>query len=574
MAIRINDNSSIFSGKMGVTISSFSPDFDGEFTSDSPASYDGALVRSLDSFDVSLQDSTWPSFWPQAAATYTISGLTTVLGQEWTAHRDLVHLQGRPWPTNGNTQTLCADGIEALQNQFGTHTKYCMYVMNNWAKNDPNSHRYLQYQLIEAQDNPLLWKGATAGGDVLFGTKDQEDAYMTNMSDVCPEQGSGVAGQQKYYEAYHDRLFDRWTLGSDMTDGRISGVYWDGLDPTNAFPQPRVGSSTGADYDSSPDYDHDGSIADNSQDDYRRGHLDAVDYVYTASQSIFTDSSTCFVSTNGGRDRAYYDAGTSDLQNETWYKAFDHRLVENVDTGLVIVENGDFTFQYNDVYERVIDNIRAGHVCYELCKPQASNRLGRPYGGMHIEMGGFNGCTINDYTQAERDWASFWYALCMSTEELLWMGQTSRQWSSPPPDEWFYDIGSPLSTRTLGTLSNDASFTMRAPDDDTDGAWYFTEFQNGYFYINFPDLRSLGTSPGGLAYGTDFSLPTYSTTAYPATPAGKVARKMDSSSYTSPRSGLTAYGYNTTRNDGGLAYDGGSLVEPAWRGGLVIWADS
>lgn len=581
MAIRINDGASGYSGRVSVAIGSFSPDFDGEYTAPGADEFSGSINRSLNSFGMSLKETSWPAFWPQVSGQYTISAQDDVLTHPWTAHRDLVIFQGRIWRTNGNFQTTCADNIENLQETYGYHTKYCCYVIQNWAKNDPNAHRYQQWELMEDLGMLDTWALRDGDGNVIWGSADQTDAVLCNTSDVCPDYGSGI-NAQNYQELYHDRLFSRWALGSDMTNNRVTGVYWDGTDPANAFPQPRVipgntlvsdGSGTsGEDYDGVPDYDNDGTTSNDSQADYRRGHADAVEYVHNVSQQIFTVPSRCFVSTNGGRDRAHFDAGTADLENYEWYQAFDNRVVENVHLNIGSWNETlrDLQFSYSDTDDRLMDALRAFKICATFCRPIGSNELGRPYAMVDILVGGERFNTIDYYSQAQRDWASFWYALCMLDEEFMYGGLTAKTQPAPPPDEWFYDIGNPLRTRSLYTLNNDASGSLRTPDDTTDGRWFFEEFENGYFYACIPILSGVQ----GQYYGADLTT-TYATTAYPATPSGKVARRLDAANYTSSLSGLSPFSYNTTRNDGGSPYNGSDeLVEPAWRGGLVIWADS
>lgn len=577
MAIRINDSASYYTGRASVTISSFSPGLAGTYTAPGATTFEGSINRAISPFSVSFKETRWPVGWPNVSIGYPISNVVGVLGQDWTAHRDMIVYQGRPLTTNGNWQTIIADAIDALNSSYGTVCKYCHYTAHNYAKDDPNSHKYISWDLMGDLGMRDNWALHNADGDVLWGTADHVDSIMCNTSDVCPDYGDGVSELLNYQEAFTDRLFDLFTYGTDMSRV-VEGVYWDGTDPANAFPQARyipgntlVSDGTGSggtDYDGVPDYDFDGSVNDNSQAEYRRGHADAVAYVRQSSLSTFTVPRRAFVATNGGRDPAHFKEGTEDLQNYEWYQAFDHRFNENVDVSMGEFSGGDFNFAYNDAYDRAVGQIRGGKICALFCRPIQDNELGRPYGSLHMEVGGFVGCAIGDYSQAERDWASFWYSLCMLDEELAYCGQTSRQWMSPPPDEWFSNIGNPLRTRSLYTLNNDSSGSMRAADDTTDGNWFFEEFENGYFYINFPDIPTSGITYGSLA------TPTYSTTAYPATPSGKVARRMNGTGYTNALTGLTSYAYNTSRNDGSLAYTGGALVDGAWRGGVILWADS
>lgn len=554
-------------GSMPVTLGDFSTSFSG--TTTPGVDIDGSINRALDSFTVNFRQTSWPKFWPQVSTQYNISRRNNVLEtyETWTAHKDLTIWQGKLF--DGTTITDINEikrEIEVLQT-YGDHQRFITYTIPMYARSSSSGGISQQYKLIINSGALAEWGLYAPTGELLYGERDMDGAFMTNISDVGP-----TFGGDRFNAAYVENMYAGMKLGDDLTDGQMHGVFLDSTEwSDNNNPQPHLTSSDGPDFNGTADYDGN-STADDSSADYRRGIVELNDLINVPQQSTFTSGISPACMSQGARDNTYPD-GTGDLVNHEWYQRFDGRVAENIEstfgsgTGYGWT-SGDFIFEFNNLSARLDDTLRKMAICHAFCKPIGTNRLGRPYGYCDVRVGGSLGMVIGDLTQAERDWASFWYALCMCDERFAYGGLAFKGQPTPTPDEWYYDVGNPVVTRSLGTLDNDGGWTTATPDDTFNGNWYFREFDNGYFYINIPTI----TDAADQAYSALTA--GYATTAYPTAPVGKVARRLNASTYTSARSGLSPLGYNTSKNDGSDPYILDELIEPAMRGGLVVWEDT
>jgi hypothetical protein len=496
----------------------------------------------------------WPVHWPQVSGQYNISARGNVLRDagEWSARKDLTIFQGKYLDSGGSASTEIADELAILRASYGDDCVYGFYIIHvvGEVPSATVSGKFQQYEVIADNNAENEWFLHDPNGNVLYGSRDLEDDIYLNTSDVCP-----LVGGKNFHGAYSDRLHARMALGTDMTIN-TKMIFLDSTDPDNQFPQMKIGSSLGPDFNGIPDYNNN-SVADDSQADYRNGIVEFSNMLRAKGFSV---------SCNGGRDGDYSHGTLTDFE---WYQAFDCRIAENAEGGLGNWVSDSFIFEFNNASARMDDLFQKMAISYEQCRPELINALGRPYAMWDGRVAnGFTGMTIDDFNQDQRDWASFWYAWCMMDERFMYGGLVFKGQPAPSPDEYFYDIGNPKVTRSMGVLDSVGGWTTKVPDDTTDGRWYFQEFDNGYFYINIPTLSSVA----GVDWGTLST--TYATTAYPATPAGKVARRMNSLTYTHPDRGYGAFGYNTNKNDGSDPYVGGELIEKAWRGGLVVWADA
>jgi hypothetical protein len=554
-------------GRMPITMGDFSTSFSGTATPE--VDINGSLNRALDSFQVSFKQTSWPQFWPQVCTQYNISRRNNVLEtyETWTAYKDLTIQQGKLYDS-----TTVADineikrEIQVLQT-YGTHQRFISYAIPMYARLESASDITQQYKLIVNSSATAQWGLYAPTGELLYGERDMDGAFMTNISDVGP-----TFGGKNFNEAYVDNVYSGLKLGNDLTDGQMGGLFLDSTEwSDNNNPQPHLGSSTGPDFNGTADYDKNG-VADDSSADYRRGIVEMTNLINEPSLIQFTSGISPACLSQGARNDTYPD-GTGDLASHEWYQKFDGQVAENVHSTFGSSSGygwsgGDFTFEFNNISARLDDVLRKMAICHAFSKPVGTNRLGRPYGICDVRVGGSLNMAIGDFTQTERDWASFWYALCMCDERFAYGGLVFKGQPAPTPDEWFYDIGDPVATRSMGTLSNDGSWTTATADDTSNGAWYFREFDNGYFYVNIPTISDAKDSTySGMATG-------YATTAYPTAPGGKVAKRLNASTYTSTLSGFSPLGYNTSKNDGSSPYILDELIEPAWRGGLVIWEDA
>jgi hypothetical protein len=218
-------------------------------------------------------------------------------------------------------------------------------------------------------------------------------------------------------------------------------------------------------------------------------------------------------------------------------------------------------FTLNNTNTRFDILMQKTHINFMMCDRSAGNALGRAYALVDMPVYGSLGMSLSDFRPEDKAWMRFWWAVCMSTEELMFGCLVNKRQPAPAPDEYFFDIGAPLSPRSLGTLDDDGTFTRRAPDD---GTFYFTLFENGYVWFCLAEPPDQSSWP---IVGT-----TYTATNLPTPPAGKVARRLDSATYVHPGRGYGPHNLDPDVNDGGLV--GGQIEAFAWSGGLVIWADS
>ena len=494
------------------------------------------------------------SRWPQVRTMYTISNTQNILQTyaTWTYVSDLVVFQGiHPGTTEINTNAgYIAPNAATYPNcrliQY-TIPPYCYEIGTS-----TTGHRAFNRNVIEDASASASWLARDpASGTVLWGRAgtDQDNAQMTNLSRTCPD-----VGGKNYVEAYADDFFTVYSGGDDIVQ-YLSGVYFDSADYENAFPPPVIGE-LGSDFSGVPDYNVN-STSDDAHVDYRNGFIDLV-------SRFRTNDSTFVTGSNGGRDYAYSD-GT--LSSFSWYQAFgDFRVVENANTRFGIVGDGagGYDVQSNIASRGVPEIMQHSLVCYNLCLQGANNNMGRAYAILDYAINGGVGVGIGDYT--ETDWVlmEFLWAMCMSTEEVAYgVRGNTRQQCAPPPDLYIVDTGDPSTTRSLGTLAADGeSFTLRTADDTSGGGtWYFTEFDNGYIWLN---LTVPTASAKYLSDGAN------TTSNLPTPPAGKKGQTIDPTTYTNTTDSLSAQGYSSSRNDGS---DVTSISARPYTGGWVSWVD-
>jgi hypothetical protein len=531
-------------------------------------------IHSVPSNSFSITDTgvqaAWPARWPQVRGMYTISGRTNVLGNTdyttWTYNSDIVLCQGF-YPTPNQVE-ITYDDINAQRSTY-PNCKIFMYCIVCWgqeASDTSYTHRRVQRDTIvnnSAEDEWYL-KHPTSG-NYLYGKAgtDQYGYILTNVSDVCP-----TVGGKNFNTAYIDYLYYKLSQGTNSKDlmSLIDGLYFDGIDIDNAFPQPTDGLD-GSDYDGAPDYNVDG-VANDSQSDYRAGMIEISDYAETAAKNDYSKTDW-FVSTNGGRD---YDISVGTISNYQWYHELGHwRLQENGEGrwGISYVGSQYITAGSN-MQNRLFGDepqgvVRAAEHSMLFCKPESETGV-KPYCLIHYDLDqGGNGLAAGDITEDTWKLIEFIHAVCMSTEFMMPGPQITRQQPCPDYDLYIVDTGNPLSTRSLGTLSSDGqTFTQRSPDSTEDGGqWYITEFDNGYFWFNAdpPDNGSTWPQPSNAAT-LDNDMPT--------PPGGKKGIFFDNSTYVNTTDSLSAQGFSSSRYDGS---DATTITAGPFEGGWVLWVD-
>lgn len=494
---------------------------------------------------------TWPARWPWAAGIYAISNRENHLSTRatWTYATDLVCFQGFYFGQTLINETV---GWISTYRSLYPDCKLIQYTIPMWTYpvgTTDLGHKSLQRDTIETYNAEASWVLTDpATGIKLFGlpTSDQRDANMTNISSVCPTV-SGVT----FMEAFANNYFTKYSQYDDLIS-LIDGWYIDGADFENEFPRPVIGQS-GPELGSGwPDYNVNG-IADDGPAEHRAGMLTMVGHFDTyASSNLGRVWST---GSNGGRDYTYNE-GT--LTGFDWYHSLgDWRLVENAHTRFGITGDGSGGYDVaSDISNRgVAEIMKHSLVCHAMCRQTTDNKLGRAYALMHYPMNG--GLNDNADARSDTDWrlGEFLFALCMSTEEVMYgcMGR-DRQIPWPPLDIYTaVTPGNPSSTRSLGTLSADGTtFTLRTADDTSDGGqWYFTPFDNGYLWLN------LATPTGGVKYLSDSAS---TTSNLPTPPAGKKGQAI-----------TLTNGHGSTRNNGA---DVTSITARPYEGGWVSWVDA
>lgn len=490
----------------------------------------------------------WPARWPWAAGGYWISNRENILftSAAWTYSTDLLIFQG--FYPGQSLINETAGWIAANRNTY-PDCKLILYCIPMWSYpigSTTTGHRSIQRDLIEDSDAVDEWVLTDpATGTTLYGSGDQASAIMTNLSDTCP-----LVGGVRFPEAYTQAYFESYSAYNDLIQ-LIDGTYFDGADFENAFPVPVVGQG-GSPLVGWPDYDVDGT-ADDSPSTYRAGFINMVQHFEDYANNNL-GGRTWATGSNGGRDYSW-SAGT--LSSYDWYRAFgDFRVVENANTRFSIV--GDNTGGYDvgtNIASRGVEEImKHALISFNLCRQTTSNALGRAYALLEYEVNGELGDVVGD--RSDTDWRlmEFLFALCMSTEEVMYGARGRTRQVAVPPIELYTEVtpGNPSSTRSLGTLAADGeSFTLRSPDDTSDGGlWYFTTFDNGYLWLN------LDVPTGGAKYLSD---PTSTTSNLPTPPDGKKGQYISLSN-----------GRGSSRNDGS---DVTSITARPYEGGWVSWVD-
>lgn len=522
---------------------------------------DGTDSTASSSFSIVISDQ-WPARWPQARGMYTISNYTNILSTtqaSWTYNSDLLIYQSL-YPS-GSFVASVAGYISAQRTNY-PNCKIVTYTIPCWSYDEADTtsgHRKVQRDVVianSAQDE--WWLKHPTSGNYLYGSNDQEDTIMTNVSDVCP-----VVGGETFNSAYAASWMSLFSNGNGGTDviALTDGWYADGLDIENSFPQP-VDGYLGADYDGVPDYDVDGT-ADASQARYREGCIDLGDEFETLATTTY-GKSNWYYATNGGRDFAI-NVGT--VSSYDWYQRLGHcRVMENANGKLRILYDsgtGEFTTG-SGMAGRLWDVfIRSGLLSYAFCKTEVASGI-RPYCLIDyaISQGG-TGLSAGDITESGWKLQEALWAICMSTEELMYGVQINKAQSAPDIDLYIVDTGDPVGTRSLGTVSSDyQTFTPRTPDSTEDGGeWYITEFDNGFVWFNAKDPASNTAWPQATqTLSVDFPTP----------PSGKKGQWINKSTYTNTTHGLSAQGYASSRYDGS---DATSITAGPLEGGWVHWVD-
>lgn len=525
---------------------------------------DGTDSTVSSSFSIAISDQ-FPARWPQPRGAYLISNYTNVLSTaqaSWSYNNDVLIYQG-VWPSGATVETI--DGYISAQRTNYPNCKMVPYTIPPWSYDESDTflgHRQVQRRaIINAGAESQWYLRHPTSGNYLYGSGDQVSAVMTNVSDVCP-----LVGGETFITAYTAEWFTRFSSGNNGSDvvALSDGIYFDGLDIENAFPQP-VDGYLGADYDGVPDYDVDGS-ADGSQARYRLGCIDLAEEFEDVAINQY-GKPNWYVATNGGRDYAI-NVGT--LSEYEWFGRLGHmRVMENAHG------SAKFNIQYDGAGGFVTGSgmanrffgtfIRSALVSHAFCIPQSTSGI-RPYCliDYQILIGGV-GATAGDMNEDAWILQEAIWAACMLTEELMYGVQINKQQPAPDIDLYNVDTGDPLATRSLGTLSADGqTFTPRTPDSTEDGGqWYIEEFENGYVWFNAadPDNSSAWPQPGN-ASTLSADLPT--------PPSGKKGIFIDSATYVNTTFGLSAQGYASSRYDGS---DATSITAGPLEGGWVHWVD-
>lgn len=498
--------------------------------------------------------------WPQVRGMYTISNQENVLSTyaTWSYTSDLLVFQGvHP----GTTAINDAAGWVAPNKAAYPNCHLIQYTIPPYSYEigtTTTGHRAFQRELIEDNAAEADWVVTDpASGTQLWGsgTSDQKNAVMTNLSKAgtCPTYG-GLTFPQAFAQEY----FVVYGAGDDLAQ-HCDGIYFDSADWENAFPPPVIGQF-GSSFSGVPDYDVDGT-ADDAHTDYRTGFVEMVTAFRTYGTA--SEGKDWVTGSNGGRDYSWNDGTFSSFD---WYRAFgDWRLVENAAARFQLTPDGAGGYDVGaQISSRGVSEImQHSLLTYNHCLPAASNNMGRPYAMLHWEINGSLGMVSGDFS--ETDWVvqEFVHALCMSTEEVMPGIQVTRQQPAPPLDLYIVDTGDPATTRSLGTLAADGeSFTLRTADDTSGGGqWYFTEFDNGYFWLN------LAVPTASAKYLSDTA---NTTSTLPTPPAGKKGQTIDGATYVNTTHSLSAQGFGSTRNDG---TDVTSISARPYTGGWVHWVD-
>ena len=555
MPITIGSASDNTTGNVSATLDSFSVDFDG--TNANTPDIDGAISRGLNTFKCSLNGG-WPARWPQSRGAYVISDRNNVLGNpaytSWTYNSDMVIFQGI-YPSPSNIDNMVS--LLSAQRSNYPSCKFIEYTIPVWGFNDTNTtfnHRRLQQELVyddfNAENEWHLTNPNTGG--FLEGSGDQSGVRMTNVSDVCP-----TVGGKTFIEAYVDKWYNEFE--EDDCVFLFDGVYFDSLDINNAFPQP-VDISTGLDYDGVPDYDVDGN-ADDSQSNYREGCV-LISEEYKNQAVSRYGRGDWHVSSNGGRDFSY-SSGT--LTGFDWYQRMGNlRVMEGADSRLRIEDDGVGGFTSGGAMDERLfgELVQSAAVSTEMCQTLATTGI-RPYCMIDYPIyHGGTGLSIGDVSEDDWKLMEFLWAVCISTEFMMYGLIINKRQPAPDLDLYIVDTGAPLATRSLGTLSSDGeTFTQRTPDETDDGGlWYITEFDNGYawFNANPPDNNSAWPQPGNASTLTNVPTP----------PVGYKGIFIDRNSYVNTTHNLGAQGRASTRYDGS---DATSITAGPFEGGWVHW---
>lgn len=492
----------------------------------------------------------WPAGWPWAAGGYWISNRQNILSTvaERTYGTDLLVFQGFDPGASLIDETV---GWIAANRNLYPDCKLIQYMIPMWSYpvgSTTAGHRSIQRDAIEQYNAEAEWVLTDpATGTQLYGTptSDQGDTVMTNLSDTCP-----TVGGETFVSAFTNRYFEAYSTNDNLI-AVIDGTYYDGADIENDFPTPVVGQG-GPDLSGWPDYNVDG-LANDSPLTYRNGFVDMV-AAFEAYANDNLGGRAWVTGSNGGRDYTYNE-GT--LSSFSWYHAFgDFRVVENANTrfGIVYDGAGGYDVQSNIGSRGVEEIMKHALVCHAYCRPAASNALTRPYALLDYGVNGSLGDSVASYSDTDWRLMEFLFALCMSTEEVMYGVRGPSRQIAVPLLEIYTAVtpGNPDSTRSLGTLSADGTtYTLRTADDTSDGGeWYFTTFANGYLWLR------LDKPTGGAKYLSDA---TATTSNLPTPPSGKKGQHIS----------LVA-GRGSSRNDGS---DVTSITARPYEGGWVSWVD-
>lgn len=520
----------------------------------------GAVAQSG---SVQAQDN-FPIDYPQVIYNMASSDFDRNMTEEpwrtWNGERDLVKHQGR-YPTSSTLNEHYA-AYASLKAEF-PHMQICSYThMFGNFPDGTSKLQHLGYQLITDRGMEDDWFAYDTSGNLLYGDGDQQDMIMSALAFHIQPTNSGQNLAEAWAERYFARLDGSFFGGPNLLE-YLDGFYCDSTDPKDSKPGYRTQPDLGG-VESRPDYDRDGnadSDGDNTQHPsdpfqdggaimYQKGILElirAIRQEYTGNKEHF------LVLSNGGRDDNQFDQGSpaNTLSGHVWSGAWSGRQSESADDEIGLIKNGS-GYEIEDSnpdskLDSFLRKVSITNAFLELDKQRA-------YVDCEFSCN-TNGTSLEaDMTQDDFEFVRMAWGLCFLTEFTAFAPHFTKQASCPPPDEFRYSIGDPLSPRSIGDITNAGVFTRRS--DDGNG-FLVVECENGMMLFNANEPN--GNSPW----------PQAATDTYPLGSAGSGFHweMLDGSNYTNPK-----VPSRQTSNQSPSINDGSTVTEitcPRWCARLV-----
>jgi len=242
MAIRINDNSSAFVGRVEPSFGEFTASIEGDFTPAANDTYTGTLNRAMGSFTARFASLDWPLNGHALMGNYGISAQdrqTTdepdgIPGLTWNSEKDVVIIQTLGW-TNSGLNDLAAERLKRLKDA-NPATKILWYFLPaEVSKPDSlgiNITTTENYNLINSGTRGNAnWYQVDVNGNKVESQFDPPRVHRANayVPQFNNNNSFGKTMIEQYFDEHLSMMLEVRSNGEQLFD-LVDGLYWDALD--------------------------------------------------------------------------------------------------------------------------------------------------------------------------------------------------------------------------------------------------------------------------------------------------------------------------------------------------------